>query len=233
LGSLIVQALAAAGATVAIVFKESVQKAQALAEDLHSRGCSAIIVQADVSQEEGVARMIQQVMGTAGKIDILINDAAINYWVPFSDLDGLSPEIWEDLIRTNLTGPFLCSKAVAPVMRRQGAGRIVNVTSTAGLRPAGSSIPYAVSKAGLIHLTRCLAVALAPDILVNSVAPGAMEGTRLSEKLTPEHKEKTRQSSLLKKAANKSDVVDQILTFIRSDTTTGQTVVIDSGVFFH
>lgn len=133
----------------------------------------------------------------------------------------------------NLTGPFLCSKAVSAVMKRQGRGRIVNIGSIAGLHPIGSSIAYAVSKAALTHLTRCLAVALAPDVLVNCVAPGFMEGTRMSENLAPEYQQKARQGSLLQRAADKDDVAATVVEFCRTDSITGQTLVIDAGRVFH
>jgi 3-oxoacyl-[acyl-carrier protein] reductase len=124
-------------------------------------------------------------------------------------------------------------KAVAPVMKSQRRGRIVNIASVAGLGPTGSSIAYAVSKAGLIHLTRCMAVALAPETLVNCVAPGLLEGTRATANLRPEMIERGAAGSLLKKAADKDDCADMVVTMCRTETMTGQTVVIDSGRMFH
>jgi 3-oxoacyl-[acyl-carrier protein] reductase len=121
---------------------------------------------------------------------------------------------------TNLTGPMLLTKAVAPIMKAQGHGRIVNIASVAGLYPTGSSIAYAVSKAGLIHLTRCMAVALAPETLVNCVAPGLLDGTRAT-------------ANLLKKPADKDDCADMVVAMCRTETMIGQTVVIDAGRIFH
>jgi 3-oxoacyl-[acyl-carrier protein] reductase len=95
-------------------------------------------------------------LDTFGRVDLLVNDAAYNKWIPFNDLDAMNYEEWQKILAVNLTGPMLCIKAVAPAMQRQGGGRIVNIASVAGLAPSGSSIPYAVSKAGLIHLTRCM-----------------------------------------------------------------------------
>ena len=118
-------------------------------------------------------------------------------------------------------------------MKKQGRGRIVNIASVAGLGPTGSSIAYAVSKAGLIHLTRCMAVALAPEVLVNCVAPGLLEGTRATANLRPAQIEHRPQASLLKKAADKDDCADQVVTMCRTETMTGQTVVINSGRMFH
>ena len=177
--------------------------------------------------------MVERTQTKFDSIDILVNNAAMNLWIPFSELDKMTLDIWEEIINMNLTGPFLCSKAVADAMRKQGHGRIINISSGAGLRPGGSSIAYAVSKAGLIHLTRCLAVALAPEVLVNCIAPGMLEDTRMTANLDPEFAERARRGALLKRAASKSDVADQAVAFARTDTITGQTIVVDSGVFFH
>jgi len=168
-----------------------------------------------------------------GRIDILVNDAAFNKAIPFQDLDSLDMEIWSKIISINLTAPMLMCKLVAPVMKRTGHGRIVNISSVAGFAPQGSSIAYAVSKAGLNHLTRCMAVALAPEILVNGVAPGLIEGTQLTSRLSEAQVKRATQQSLLQKPADKDDIADQVVTMCRTDTMTGQTIVIDSGRVFH
>ena len=125
------------------------------------------------------------------------------------------------------------TKAVAPIMKAQGRGRIINIASVAGLSPTGSSIAYAVSKAGLIHLTRCMAVALAPETLVNCVAPGLLDGTRATANLRPEQVERSASGSLLKRPADKDDCADMVVAMCHTETMTGQTVVIDSGRIFH
>ncbi len=104
----------------------------------------------------------------------------------------------------NLTGPMRLTKAVAPIMKAAGRGRVVNIASVAGLQPTGSSIAYAVAKAGLIHLTRCMAVAMAPETLVNCVAPGLLERTRATSNLRVEQIEQAASGSLLKKAPTKT-----------------------------
>ncbi len=158
---------------------------------------------------------------------------AYNKWIPYAELDALSSEDWNAILSVNLTGPFLCMKAVAPIMKRQGRGRIINIASVAGLTPTGSSIPYAVSKAGLIHLTRCMAVALAPEILVNCVAPGFMEGTKMTENLSAEYRKKVRESALLRRDVDKDDVSEAVAEFVRTESITGQTLVVDAGRVFH
>jgi 3-oxoacyl-[acyl-carrier protein] reductase len=128
---------------------------------------------------------------------------------------------------------MLCIKAVAPAMKQGGGGRIINIASVAGLAPQGSSIAYAVSKAGLIHLTRCMAVGLAPHILVNCIAPGYLDDTRATSNLDPAYRQRSRESSLLKTAADKDDIARQVVALCEADTITGQTLVIDAGKIFH
>ncbi len=193
----------------------------------------AVQRQADTATHEGIRAMVDAAVAEFGAIDVLVNNAGINQWVEFADLDGMTDELWNRILATNLTGPWLCAKAVAPVMQRQQRGRIVSVASIAGLRPSGSSIAYCLAKAGVIHLTRCLAVALAPHVLVNAVAPGLMEGTGMTVNLSDEFIEGTKHLSVLGRSAKLEDVAAQIVAFARSDTITGQTVPVDAGVVFH
>ncbi|MCI0440276.1 MAG: SDR family oxidoreductase [Chloroflexi bacterium] len=233
LGQRICHALAQEGSSVAVVYAQSREQAEGVAGELEGAGVKAEAFQCDVTSPQQVDALVAQVLETFGRVDILVNDAAYNKWIPFNDLEAMSYEEWSKILDVNLNGPFLCIKAVAPAMRRQGGGRIVNISSIAGLGPSGSSIAYAVSKAGLNHLTRCMAVGLAPDILVNCVAPGYMEGTRATANLDPAYQERARTGSLLKRAADKDDIARQVVEFCRTDSVTGQTLVIDSGRFFH
>src|SRR5262245_396489 len=234
LGQRICHALAKEGAHIAVMYAKSSDQAEDVARTLRTRyQVQAAAFACDITDQTAVGRLIEEVGKRFGRIDILINDAAYNKSIPFSDLDGLSQEVWDTIMAVNLTGPMRLSKAVAPLMKAQGRGRIVNIASVAGLAPTGSSIAYAVSKAGLIHLTRCLAVALAPETLVNCVAPGLLEGTRATANLRPEQIERAASGALLKKAADKDDCADMVVSVCRSETMTGQTVVIDAGRLFH
>ncbi len=234
LGQRICHALAQEGVHVAVMYARSRDQAEGVAGELKSRyqvntkafGC-------DIADGAAVDRLIGEVTKAFGRLDILINDAAYNQSIPFGDLDSLTQEVWDKIMAVNLTGPMRLTKAVAPVMKAQGQGRIVNIASVAGLSPTGSSIAYAVSKAGLIHLTRCMAVALAPETLVNCVAPGLLEGTRATANLRSEQIDRSASSSLLKKAADKDDCADMVVAMCRTETMTGQTVVIDAGRVFH
>ena len=234
LGQRICHALAKEGAHVAVVYAQSREQAEGVARELASRyQVNAAPFACDVTDGAAVERVVREVNGRYGRLDILVNDAAFNKAIPFTDLDNLTFEVWDKIMAVNLTGPLRLIKAAAPVMKAQKRGRIVNIASIAGLGPTGSSIAYAVSKAGLIHLTRCMAVALAPETLVNCVAPGLLEGTRATANLRPEQVERSATGSLLKKAADKDDCADMVVAMCRSETMTGETVVIDAGRTFH
>jgi 3-oxoacyl-[acyl-carrier protein] reductase len=234
LGQRICHALAKEGVHIAVMYARSRDQAESVARELASSyQVNATAFACDITDGAAIKRLVADVSKRFGRIDILVNDAAYNTSIPFADLDNLTEEVWEKIMAVNLTGPMRLTKAVAPVMKAQGRGRIVNISSVAGLGPQGSSIAYAVSKAGLIHLTRCMAVALAPETLVNCVAPGLLEGTRATSNLRPEQIERASAGSLLKKAADKDDCADMVVTMCRTETMTGQTIVIDSGRTFH
>ena len=234
LGQRICHALAREGVHIAVVYARSRNQAEDVARELAGRyQVNAAAFACDVTDAAAVAEVIRAVKARFGAIDILVNDAAFNKAIPFDDLSSLTEEVWEQIMAVNLTGPMRLIKAVAPVMKAQGRGRIVNIASVAGLHPTGSSIAYAVSKAGLIHLTRCMAVGLAPETLVNCVAPGLLEGTRATANLRAEQIERSASSAVLKKAADKDDCADMVVTMCRTETMTGQTMVIDAGRVFH
>ena len=234
LGQRICHALAREGVHIAVMYAQSREQAEGVARDLASRyQIGAAAFACDIVDSVAVDQLVSDVTKRFGRLDILVNDAAYNKSIAFADLDSLTPEVWDKIMAVNLTGPMRLTKAVAPIMKAQGRGRVVNIASVAGLTPTGSSIAYAVSKAGLIHLTRCMAVAMAPETLVNCVAPGLLEGTRATANLRPEFIARGAESSLLKKAADKDDCADMVVTMCRTETMTGQTIVIDSGRVFH
>jgi 3-oxoacyl-[acyl-carrier protein] reductase len=234
LGQRICHALAKEGAHIAVMYAQSREQAENVARDLAARyQINAAAFACDITDGAAVDRLVGDAMKHFGRLDILVNDAAYNKSIPFADLDNLTQDVWDRIMDVNLTGPMRLTKAVAPIMKAHRRGRIVNIASVAGLSPTGSSIAYAVSKAGLIHLTRCMAVALAPETLVNCVAPGLLEGTRATANLRPEQIERSAAGALLKKAADKDDCADMVVAMCRTETMTGQTVVIDAGRVFH
>jgi len=234
LGQRICHALAKQGVHIAVMYAQSRDQAEGVAIELATtHQINAAAFACDITDAAAVESLFGAVTKHFGRLDILVNDAAYNKAIPFPDLDNLTIDEWDKIIAVNLTGPMRLTKAVAPIMKAQGQGRIVNISSVAGLAPTGSSIAYAVAKAGLIHLTRCMAVALAPETLVNCVAPGLLEGTRATANLMPEQIERASSGSVLKKVADKEDCAEMVVTMCRTDTMTGQTTVIDAGRVFH
>lgn len=172
LGAEICRALAAAGARVAVNFSRSEEAATALAESLPTRSVAA---RADVRNDAEVHSMVVEVERRLdGPVSLLVNNAGVTTYVPAADLDGVTDEEWHRILDVNLVGTWRCVRAVAAGMRERGAGAIVNVASDAAVFLEGSSIPYVVSKVGVVALTRILATALAP-IRVNAVEPGWMD----------------------------------------------------------
>jgi 3-oxoacyl-[acyl-carrier protein] reductase len=216
-----------------MVYHSSHEKAEAQMREIRASGGEAVVVQADVTTETGIDLMFGAAEKSFGGVDILVLDAAYNEWIDFKDLATLDAEKWSYILNFNLTSPYLAARKAAVLMKKRGGGRIVTISSIAGLQPSGSSIAYAVSKAALQHLTRCLAVALAPEILVNDVAPGLMEGTRMTDNLAPAYAERARSSAVLGRAADKDDVADAVLLFIKTDSITGGTLAVDAGKVFH
>jgi len=233
LGGRICNALADEGANVVVLYNTGRKQAEANVEELLNKGVDAIAITCDVTDQDSVSSAIEETLRKFGKIDILVNDAGYNKWIPFSDLDSMTHEEWTKIFDVNLTGPMFCIKAVVPTMRERGIGRIINISSVAGLEPTGSSIPYAVAKSALIHLTKCMAVGLGPEIQVNCIAPGFLEGTKMSDNLEPEYRQQAVDKAVLKRAADKDDVAMQVVSFCKTDSITGQTLAIDSGRIFH
>ncbi len=230
LGRRICLALDRAGCRVAVLYNQDDEESGAVAFASGLRDARSF--QVELRDVESVNSMVTTVHKAFERVDILINDAAFNQWIPFDDIDAMTYEIWDKILDINLNGPMRCIKAVAPLMKEVGGGRIVNISSTAGFGPTGSSVPYATSKAGLNHLTKCFAVGLAPTILVNGVAPGYIEGTHTTEQLDPAYRAIAKDIVALKRAADKDDIAKQVVLFCETESATGQTVVIDGGRYF-
>lgn len=229
LGKEISLKLAAAGALVAVNYSRSAGDAAKTVSEIESVGTEAMTVKADVSQSSDVQRMVEEVVERFGGIDILINNAGTTVFVPFDDLDGMTEKDWDEIMAVNLRGPFLCSKAVAPFMEDRGAGKIINISSTGGIRPSGSCIAYSVSKAAENMLGRCLAIALAPQIQVNNVAPGLLDtrwGRKWGDSATNDYKGR----ALLGRLPELDDVAEAVMYLVRNDSVTAQTVIVDAGV---
>jgi len=230
IGGAIARALAAAGADVAISYVGALDKATETVNAVRAQGRRSSAVQLDQHDPKAIDAAAAKVVAEFGRIDILVNNAAWNIGIPFKELDPLTAEIWDRILETNLRGPYLLARALAPHLRAHGHGRIVNIASTGGIYPSSSSIAYSSSKAGLIHLTRCLAVALAPEVTVNCIAPGLVEGTRMARRLPEAVVEGARKQVVLGRSGSAQDIADQVVTFCRADSVTGQVVVVDGGM---
>lgn len=229
IGKAIAQALASSGTDVVVSYVGDAGRANAAVEAIHKAGRRGHAVHLDQRDPKSIDACVEKVMGHFGRIDILVNNAAWNIGIPFSALDALTSDIWDRVLETNLRGPFLLCRAFAPELRRHKAGRIINIASLAGLAPGGSSIAYAASKSALIHLTHCLAIALAPDATVNCIAPGLVEGTRMAERLPEEMKQLARSQAILGRTGSADDIAQMAVAYCRADSMTGQTVVVDGG----
>ncbi|TYB47993.1 SDR family NAD(P)-dependent oxidoreductase [Actinomadura chibensis] len=225
IGEAIARRLAAAGHGVVVNSARSVTAGQKVAADLPN----AHYVQADVSAESEAAALIDAAVDRFGRLDLLVNNAGRTRAIPHTDLAGATPEAWREILALNVVGTWQTTVAAMPHLAR-AKGSVVNVSSVAGSRPAGSSIPYAVSKAAIEHMTRLLAAAMGPDVRVNAVAPGlvATPWTERSEFFEP-IAEKVRQSTPLRRVGTPEDVARAVLDLSEMTYTTGQVLLVDGG----
>jgi NAD(P)-dependent dehydrogenase (short-subunit alcohol dehydrogenase family) len=220
IGRSIALRLAKEGADVVVNYATSKAEAEELTTEIQSLGRRAIALQADVSRRADVHRMFAALEREFGRLDILVNNAGMFFEAKFEEL---TDEQWDRIMNANLKSQFLCAQAAAPVMKRQGRGRIINLSSLGGILPWPAYTHYCVSKAGVIMLTKCLARALAPEILVNSVAPGTIQfpGEPPDQdyiKRVPLHRTGTGE-----------DIADAVMYFATADFITGQVIAVDGG----
>lgn len=219
--------LAARGVHVAVNYSRSVDEASATVGEIEALGVDAVAIQADVASDAAVKAMVEQTVAVFGRLDVVVNSAGMTAFVAHGDLDGMHEDDWDRIQAVNLKGPFLVSRASAPHLRASGDGAIVNVSSLAGVTGTGSSLAYAASKGGLNTLTKSLARALAPEIRVNSVAPGAID-TRWMD----DHRdflERAIEGMPLKRAASPEDIAGGVLLLVENRFVTGEVLVMDGG----
>lgn len=232
IGRAIAVAYGREGAKVAVNYSKSRKDAEETAQQVKRAGGEALLVQADVAQDAQVRAMVAEVLEKLGRIDILVNNAGITAFVDFANLDGLTDEVWDRLYQVNVKGTFFCSRAVVAPMKKQGAGRIINLASVAGLWPQGSSIAYCCSKAAVVQLSKCLAKTLGPEIQVNVIAPGFIAETRwnVGRPNLDATIAKAGQMAPLKRVGTAEDIADAALFLAtRGDFMTGDVMVVDGG----
>ena len=230
IGSAIATRLGQSGSTVVITYVGAEDLASQTVDEIKAEGGNASALRLDQRNPNEIEAIITQISQDQGRLDILVNNAAWNIGIPFPNLEELTAEIWDRVLETNLRAPFLLARAAASLLKADGGGHIVNISSAGGISPGSSSIAYSSSKAGLNHLTRCLAVAMSPDVAVNCVAPGLVENTRMANRLPDAVSNAARKQAILGKVGQTEDIAEQVLTFVTSTSVTGQTIVIDGGL---
>jgi ketoreductase RED2 len=224
IGAALARVFAAEGARVVVNSSSSVEAGTALAAELPE----AVYVQGDVADPAQARGIVDAALARFGRLDVLVNNAGTTEAIPFEDFDAVTPEVWQRILGVNLVGTWLVTQAAIPALRASGDGCIVNMGSVAGLRPTGSSIPYAASKAALHHLTLLLASVLGPQVRVNAVAPGVVETPWTAD--WPDIKELTRQMAPLQRTATPEDVATACLGLVRASYVTGQVLACDGGI---
>jgi ketoreductase RED2 len=224
IGAAVARALASAGAAVVVNSAKSVEAGEAVAASLPR----ALYVQADVADEQACAALVAATLDRFGRLDLLVNNAGTTRVIPHEDLDSATDDVFRHLFEVNVLGAWRMIRGAVPALRASGNGSIVNIASVAGLRAAGSSIPYAVSKAALIHLTVLLARVLGPGIRVNSVAPGLID-TPWTAGWGPLH-ERVAAEAPLQRTGQASDVAEAVLGLVQAGYVTGQVITVDGGM---
>ena len=227
--------LARRGCAVLVNYSRSKDEAEATAAEARALGVKAIAVQADVAEDADCRRMIDAAVREFGRLDVLVNNAAVTTFIKHDDLEAVRLEDWMRLLSINLIGAFQCARAARPALEAAGNGEIINVSSVAGIAGTGSSIPYCASKAAMNNLTVTLARVFAPKVRVNAVAPGFIATRWMSEGVGEAAyeaaKARAEATVLLGKVLTAEEVADSIVGIITGpDALTGQVICLDNGM---
>ncbi len=224
IGEAVARRLATAGARVIVNSATSVEAGEVLAAELGD----AIYHRADISEEDSCREMIARAVEWGGGLDILVNNAGFTRVIPHGDLEAVTDEVFRRIFDVNVMGTWYLSRAAMGPLRQSGDGSILNVTSIAGVRPVGSSIPYAMSKAALNHMTRLMANVAGPEVRINAVAPGLVR-TPWTEDWDSLHASVS-QTAPLARSAEPEDVATTAMGILASRYMTGEVVVLDGGM---
>jgi len=211
------------GATVAVHYRTSQSEADAVVAEIASKHSNAQAFRANLEHVGEIQQMVAEVLDAFGRIDILVNSASIFRSTP---LDELTERDWDANLDTNLKAPFFLSKFAGAAMRRQGAGKILNLGDWAGIRPYKDYLPYSVSKSGLIGLTKALAKELSPEVQVNCIALGMVMPP---EEYTKDEVERLVNRTLTKQMGSTEDVARAVLFFCETDFATGSVLTLEGG----
>ena len=226
-------ALAKNGYDVVINFSRSEDAAKATARDAETAGARALLYRCDVSDDAGVRAMLAAAEKQFGRLDVLINNAGTTIDVEPKNLNAVKIEEWNRVFAVNVLGLFLVTRAAAPLLKKSPNAAIVNTCSIAGLRPSAQPLPYAASKAAVANLTKTLANALGPEIRVNAVAPGWMEGDWMKRTLAGNYDglmARRAKYTPLQRCCTAEDVAETMMSLILGNRfVTGEIVIIDGG----
>jgi ketoreductase RED2 len=223
IGAATARAFALLGASVLVNSARSVDAGEAVAASLPD----ARYVQGDITEPEVPARLVDAALERWGRLDILVNNAGTTALIPHHEVQAATVDVWRRIFEVNVFGSWAMSVAALPALRA-AHGAIVNVASVAGVRPTGSSIPYAASKAALNHMTVLLAKVVGPEVRVNAVAPGLVDTPWTAD--WDLAREVVQQVAPLKRSGRPEDVADMVVALARADYVTGQVVVVDGGL---
>jgi ketoreductase RED2 len=226
IGEAVVRRLVAAGHRVIVNSVTSVDAGAKLVSELGED--VAHYIQGDIAVEADTQRLVNETVDHFGRLDVLVNNAGTTQVIPHSDLETATPEVFRRLYEVNVIGAWQLTVAAMPHLRATGAGCVVNVSSLAGVRPTGSSIPYAVSKAALNHLTQLLANVVGPEVRVNAVAPGLVDTPWTAD--WHDVRAAVHAMTPLQSSAQPDDVAELVLTLVRSRYVTGEIWVVDGGL---
>ena len=196
--------------------------------DVASSLSSGLYVQADVSDATQSPALVEETIERFGRLDVLVNNAGFTQVIPHHDLDAVSDDLFREILEVNVIGPFRLTKLALPHLRRDGGGSVVNVSSIAGVRPTGSCIPYATSKAALNHLTELLANVSGPEVRVNAVAPGLVR-TPWTDDWDPIH-DAMQTLAPLGRSGTPAEIASVIVDLSESSYLTGHVVLVDGGM---
>jgi len=226
--------LAERGCSVLVNYSRSKEAAEAVAAEAAEHGVKALAFRADVADDEDCRAMAAEARREFGRLDILVNNAGTTQVIRHGDLEAVSEELWERILKVNLVGPFQCTRAARDLLRADGGGEVVMTSSIAGLVGTGTSIPYCASKAALNNLTVTLARALGPEIRVNAVAPGFIDGEWLREGLGDAFepiKQAAMAKSPLGRVCTPGAVAEAIVALITGpDLVTGHVLPVEGGM---
>jgi 3-oxoacyl-[acyl-carrier protein] reductase len=225
--------LAARGCSVLVNYNRSVEAAEQVAHEAEALGVKAIAFRADVSKDADCVAMVAEATAAFGRLDVLVNNAGTTRFIDHNDLDGVSDDAWDEILGVNLKGPFQCTRAARAALEASGDADVVMTSSIAGLAGIGSSIPYCTSKAGLNIMVVALARVLGPNIRVNGVAPGFIDGEWLAAGLGDAYepvKKMQQARSPLGRVSTPDDVAQAILSIVTgSDLVTGHVLPVEGG----